>query len=53
MSNPTYTNLPAETPESDALVELALNLRWSWNHSADELWGKLEPELWELTQQLT
>ena len=25
----------------DALAELALNLRWSWNHSADELWGKL------------
>ena len=45
-----YTNLPAATQESDALVELALNLRWSWNHSADELWGKLEPELWELTQ---
>src|ERR1051325_2582872 len=50
MSNPTYTNLPSETRESDALAELALNLRWSWNHSADELWGRLEPELWELTQ---
>ena len=50
MSNPTYTNRPSETRESDALVELALNLRWSWNHSADELWGRLEPELWELTQ---
>jgi len=33
-----------------ALTELALDLRWSWNHSTDELWGRLDPELWELTQ---
>ncbi|MGA2882698.1 MAG: alpha-glucan family phosphorylase [Bryobacteraceae bacterium] len=39
-----------ENPQYDALVELALNLRWSWHHSSDELWGKLNPELWELTQ---
>jgi starch phosphorylase len=31
------------------LRELALDLRWSWNHSADELWSQLEPELWALT----
>ncbi len=31
------------------LEELALNLRWVWNRSSDELWGKLDPELWELT----
>jgi starch phosphorylase len=39
-----------ENPQYDALRELALNLRWSWHHSSDELWGKLNPELWELTQ---
>jgi glycogen phosphorylase len=39
-----------DNPQYDALVELALNLRWSWHHSSDELWGKLDPELWELTQ---
>ena len=50
MSNPAYTTFAAETQASDTLVELAFNLRWSWNHSADELWGKLDPELWELTQ---
>jgi glycogen phosphorylase len=33
-----------------ALTELALDLRWSWNHSTDELWGQLDPELWDLTQ---
>ena len=34
----------------DALEELALNVRSSWNHSADEIWRQLDPELWELTQ---
>ena len=33
----------------DSLAELALNLRWSWNHSSDELWRQLDSELWELT----
>src|SRR6516164_7849872 len=33
----------------DALTQLALDLRWSWNHSTDELWAQLDPELWELT----
>src|ERR1700722_4462005 len=35
---------------SDALTELALDLRWSWNHSADQLWSQLDPERWALTQ---
>jgi starch phosphorylase len=34
----------------DALAELALNLHWSWNHAADELWRSLDEELWETTQ---
>ncbi|HUH98703.1 MAG TPA: alpha-glucan family phosphorylase [Anaerolineales bacterium] len=33
----------------DNLVELALDLRWSWNHAADEVWQQLDPALWELT----
>jgi starch phosphorylase len=45
-----------ETPASipvmgmDELKELALNLHWSWNHIADELWEALDPYLWEVTQ---
>ena len=39
-----------QNSQYDALVELALNLRWTWHRSSDELWGKLNPELWELTQ---
>lgn len=31
------------------LTELALNLRSSWHHGADELWRELDPELWSLT----
>lgn len=34
----------------ESLAELALDLRWSWNHAADRLWRQLDPELWELTQ---
>jgi starch phosphorylase len=32
------------------LVELALNLHWSWNHAADKLWEALDKELWATTQ---
>ena len=31
------------------LRDLALDLRWSWNHAADELWHRLDPDLWALT----
>jgi starch phosphorylase len=34
----------------DTLKELALDLRWSWNHATDEVWRQLDPALWELTQ---
>ena len=33
-----------------ALTELAMDLRWSWNHCADALWSRLDPELWARTQ---
>ena len=32
-----------------ALTGLALDLRWSWNHAADEIWSVLDAELWDLT----
>jgi starch phosphorylase len=49
MGNPVYTNTPAEQ-DFDPIAELALDVRWSWNHSTDKLWRELEPELWEATQ---
>jgi starch phosphorylase len=33
----------------DSLTDLALNLDWSWSHTADDLWRQLDPELWEST----
>ncbi len=32
-----------------ALTELALDMRWSWNHAADAVWRDLDPTQWELT----
>jgi starch phosphorylase len=44
-----YGRLPTGIPGVASLAELALNMRWSWNHGADELWKQLDPALWELT----
>ncbi len=33
----------------DALTELAMDLRWAWNHCSDALWIRLDPALWALT----
>lgn len=30
-----------------ALRELALDLRWTWSHEADDLWSSIDPEAWE------
>jgi len=40
---------PAPPQQIAALTELAMDLRWSWNHSMDELWRRLDPALWALT----
>jgi len=47
--HPIYNLLPMEVEGFDALAELALDLRWSWNHAADDVWRQLDPALWELT----
>jgi len=49
MSSSIIDDRPLDKGASDALTDLALDLRWSFNHSADQLWEKLDPELWELT----
>jgi starch phosphorylase len=42
--------MQGEHPDSLAsLRHLALDLRWSWNHAADEIWRRLEPDLWART----
>ena len=49
VSHPIYNLLPTEIDGFDSLAELALNMRWSWNHATDEVWLQLDPELWEIT----
>ena len=49
MSTPTAVDRSLDVNISDALTDLALDLRWSFNHSADRLWEQIDPELWELT----
>ena len=41
--------LAARDP-SDALSELALDLRWTWSHEADALWQRLDAQAWAGTQ---
>ena len=50
MSDPNAFTIRQKAEGIDALAELALNLHWSWNHAADELWADLAPELWAATQ---
>ncbi|MGO9611231.1 MAG: alpha-glucan family phosphorylase, partial [Verrucomicrobiia bacterium] len=50
VSNPTHSLRPAEIDGFSSLAELARDLRWSWNHRADEVWKQLDPALWELTR---
>ena len=50
VSHPIYSLLPTEVEGFDSLAELALEMRWSWNHATDKVWRQLDPALWELTQ---
>jgi len=48
-SHPIYGLPSSEVEGFDALAELALDLRWSWNHVTDEVWRQLDPVLWAIT----
>ena len=49
MNDSIHSSLPSKTEAWDALTRLALDLSWTYNHSADEIWKRLDPELWDLT----
>ena len=49
VSHPIVGLLPAGVEGFDSLVELALDMRWTWNHATDEVWRQLDPVLWDLT----
>lgn len=48
VSHPIYGLLHMDVDGFDSLAELALDMRWSWNHRTDEGWRQLDPVLWEL-----
>jgi glycogen phosphorylase len=41
--------LPMDVEGVASLAELALDVRWSWNHATDTVWRQLDPELWKIT----
>jgi starch phosphorylase len=44
-----YNALPTDIEGFESLADLALDMRWSWNHATDALWRELDPDLWALT----
>lgn len=41
---------PRATPAGlEALTDLALDLRWTWNHAVDSVWRQVDAELWDAT----
>ena len=47
MTKPIFPHEMRSFAGMDELIELALDLRWSWDHGADEIWRPLAPELWD------
>ncbi len=50
MTKPIFPHEMPSFTGMDELIELALDLRWSWSHRADDIWRPLAPELWDLTR---
>ena len=49
VSKPIYSLLPTDVEGFDSLAELALDMLWYWNHSADVVWRQIDLGLWDLT----
>jgi glycogen phosphorylase len=47
MRHVLFPDLPKQLA---VLVDLALDLRWTWSHEGDALWGMINPEAWEATR---
>lgn len=50
MTEPIFSYTPHRFAGFDELVQIALDLRWSWDHSADDIWRSFDPVLWDLTR---
>ena len=41
-----HAYLPRTLPEElEVLIELALDLRWTWSHAGDALWQTIAPDI--------
>jgi starch phosphorylase len=50
MGNLMEVAMDVTARDVDLLKELALDLQWSWSRAGDELWERLDPAIWKLTQ---
>ena len=50
ISHPKEFILSTDIEGFDSLAEIALVMRSSWNHAADQIWRQLDPVLWDITQ---
>jgi starch phosphorylase len=50
VGHPKELLLPTGVEGFDTLAELALDMRWTWNHATDQVWRRLDPALWGLTK---
>ncbi|MBF0138225.1 MAG: alpha-glucan family phosphorylase [Magnetococcales bacterium] len=49
MTTPLSRYYPMLPSGLEGLIDLALDLRFSWNHEADALWKQLNQEVWHMT----
>jgi starch phosphorylase len=45
----SFTVRPSLPPELDALEELAMNLRWSWDSQTRDVFKWVDPDIWDAT----
>ncbi|MDF0666543.1 MAG: alpha-glucan family phosphorylase [Nitrospira sp.] len=50
MSKHPLVMLRALPDELEPLAELALDVRWTWDHTSDKLWTMLDPDIWSQTR---
>lgn len=50
MSKHPLVMLRALPDELESLAELALDARWTWDHTSDKLWTMLDRDTWEQTR---
>jgi len=46
----SLSTIPGLPPELAPLVDLAVNLRWTWSHGTDALWRRVDAQTWQRTR---